>query len=231
MSSPRTPADATLTLSEHESKQRLAAVGLPIVEERLVADPEAAARAAAALGFPVAVKLCGRAIAHKTERGLVMLGLGDEASVRAGAAELLAAARPEDGDVRILVSRMLRGKRELIAGAAIDRTFGPCVAFGIGGIFAEALADVAFRLAPLERVDAEEMIADIRHRAWLDAFRGEPPVDRARLADVLVGLGRLVAEDPSIVSIDVNPLIVADGVPTAVDALIEVRASASPPAS
>jgi acetyl-CoA synthetase (ADP-forming) len=215
----------TFTLSEHESKQRLAAVGLPVVEERLVDTPDAAVEAAAALGFPVAVKLCGRAIAHKTERGLVQLGLRDEASVRAAAADLLAAARREDGVVAILVSRMVSGKRELIAGAAIDPTFGPCVVFGIGGIFAEALADVSFRLAPLDRVDAEEMIADVRHRAWLDAFRGEPPVDRARLADVLVGLGKLVSEDPSIVSVDVNPLIVSGGVATAVDALIEVRAS------
>src|SRR5262245_21072889 len=225
MSQPPARPLSGITLSEHESKRRLAAVGVPIVAETLAADPEGAARAAAALGFPVAVKLCGRAIAHKTERGLVKLGLRDEASVRASAAELLAAARPEDGDVEILVSRMVSGKRELIAGAATDPTFGPCVLFGIGGIFAEALADIAFRLAPLERVDAEEMIAQIRHRAWLDAFRGEPAVDRERLADVLVALGRLVAEDSSIASIDVNPLIVSDGVPTAVDALIEVRAS------
>lgn len=225
MSQPPARSRPTITLSEHESKCRLAAIGVPTVEERLVVDPGEAARAAAALGFPVVVKLCGRTIAHKTERGLVKLGLRDEAGVRAGAAELLAAARPEDGEVAILVSRMVSGKRELIAGAATDRTFGPCVLVGVGGIFAEALADVAFRLAPLERVDAEEMIAEIRHGAWLDAFRGEPPVDRARLAEVLVGLGRLVSEDPAIVSIDVNPLIVSGGIPTAVDALIEVQAS------
>src|SRR5262245_7283302 len=144
---------ATFTLSEHESKQRLATIGLPVVEERLVADPEAAVRAATSLGFPVAVKLCGRAIAHKTERGLVKLALRDEAGVCASAGALLAAARPEDGEVGILVSRMVNGTRELIAGAAIDPTFGPCVVFGIGGIFAEALGDVSFRLAPLDRVD------------------------------------------------------------------------------
>jgi len=126
---PAGPVPGT-TLSEHESKRRLAAIGVPIVEETLVADPEGAARAASALGFPVAVKLCGRSIAHKTERGLVKLGMRDEASVRASAAELLAAARPEDGAVELLVSRMVSGKRELIAGAATDPTFGPCVLFG-----------------------------------------------------------------------------------------------------
>jgi len=223
MSRPPEAAPRTITLSEHESKQRLAAIGVPVAPERLVRDAGEAVRAAQALGFPVAVKLCGRAIAHKTERGLVRLGLGDEAAVRAAALEMLAAARPDDGEVGVLVSRMVSGKRELIAGVATDRTFGPCVMLGIGGIFTEALADVVFRLAPLERADATEMIDDLRHRAWLDAFRGEPPVDRDRLADVLVGLGRLASEDASIVSIDLNPLIVADGVPTAVDALIEVR--------
>lgn len=222
-----TETSPTYTLSEHESKQRLAAVGVPIVEERLVADAAGAARAAAELGFPVAVKLCGRAIAHKTERGLVRLGVAEAAAAERAAAELLAAARPEDGEVGVLVSRMLAGKRELIAGAAIDPTFGACIAVGVGGIFAEALADVVFRLAPLERVDAEEMIDEIRHRAWLEPFRGEPAVDRGRLAELLVGLGRLVTDDPRIVSIDLNPLIVSAGVPTAVDALIELRREGS----
>jgi acetate---CoA ligase (ADP-forming) subunit beta len=225
MSLLREPSPATMTLSEYESKLRLAAIGVPVAPERLVDGGDAAARAARELGFPVAVKLCGRAIAHKTERGLVRLGLADEASVRAAAETMLAAARPEDGEVGVLVSRMVEGKRELIAGAAIDPTFGRAVMLGIGGIFAEALADVAFRLAPLTRVDAGEMIDDLHNRAWLDAFRGEPPVDRDRLADLLVGLGRLLSDDSSIVSIDVNPLIVAAGVPTAVDALIEVRAA------
>jgi acetate---CoA ligase (ADP-forming) subunit beta len=227
MSPPSGRPSGTITLSEHESKQRLLALGVPVAPERLASDAEAAGRAALELGFPVAVKLCGRAIAHKTERGLVHLDVKDEAGVRDAARALLAAARPEDGSVGVLVSRMVKGKRELIAGAALDPTFGPCVAFGIGGIFAEALKDVAFRLAPLERVDAEEMIEQIRHSVWLEPFRGEPAVDRARLADVLVGIGRLISEDRTIVSIDVNPLIVSGGVATAVDALIEVRAEAA----
>jgi acetyl-CoA synthetase (ADP-forming) len=212
----------THTLSEHESKRRLAAHGIPVAPERLVATADEAAAAASALGYPVVVKLCGARIAHKTERGLVRLGLGDEAAVRAAATALLAAARPEDGEVGLLVARMVRGARELIAGCVNDPTFGRCVMLGVGGIFAEALGDVAFRLVPLTRADAEEMLDDLRHRRLLDAFRGEPPVDRARLVDVLVGLSDLAAADPAIVAVDVNPLIVADGVPTVVDALVEV---------
>jgi len=212
-----------VTLSEHESKQRLAAAGVPVAPERLVHTPEEAAAAAAELGFPVAVKLCGRAIAHKTERGLVRLGVRDGEGAREAAAAMLAAARPEDGEVGVLVSRMVAGKRELIAGCAVDPTFGRCVMLGIGGIFAEVLADVVFRLAPLTRTDAEEMIDDLQNQKWLGAFRGEPAVDRARLATLLVGLGQLACADESIVSVDLNPLIVSDGVPIAVDALIEVN--------
>jgi acetyl-CoA synthetase (ADP-forming) len=215
---------STRTLSEFESKQKIAAAGVPIAPERLVRDGEAAAAAAEELGFPVAVKLCGAAIAHKTERNLLRLGVRDAGGARAAATELLAAARPEDGEVALLVSRMVSGKRELIAGMIDDPTFGRAVMLGIGGIFAEALGDVVFRLAPLTRVDAEEMLDDLAHQKLLGAFRGEPAVDRAKLVDVLVGLGDLAVRDTSIVSIDVNPLIVENGVPIAVDALVEVAA-------
>jgi acetyl-CoA synthetase (ADP-forming) len=214
----------TSTLSEYESKRRLAAAGIPVADERLCADAAAAVTAATELGMPVAVKLCGRAIAHKTERGLVRLGLRDADAVRTAAHDLLAAARPEDGPVELLVARMVAGKRELIAGCATDPTFGRCVMLGIGGIFAEVLADVVFRLVPLSRTDAEEMLDDLTNRGILGPFRGEPAVDRERLVDVLVGLGKVASDDPKVRSIDVNPLIVADGLPIAVDALIEVEA-------
>jgi len=213
-----------VTLSEYESKQRLAAAGVPVAPEKLVATAEEAAAAAEALGFPVAVKLCGRAIAHKTERGLVRLGMRDAAAAREAAASLLGAARAEDGDVGILVSRMVEGKRELIVGCALDATFGRCVMLGVGGIFAEALADVVFRLAPLTRTDAREMIDDLKNQKLLGPFRGEPAVDRDKLADILVGLGDLACADSRIASIDINPLIVSAGAPIAVDALIEVAA-------
>jgi len=218
---------STRTLSEHEAKQRLAAAGIPVAAERLCHDPDEAVAAAADLGWPVVVKLCGAAIAHKTERNLVRLGLRDDAAVHRAASELLALARPEDaagGDLGLLVARMVEGKRELIAGCATDPTFGRCVMLGIGGIFAEMLADVVFRLVPLTPVDAEEMLDELQHRAWLGPFRGEPAVDREALVAVLVGLSRVAEQEPAIRSIDVNPLIVSAGVPVAVDALIELDA-------
>jgi hypothetical protein len=192
--------------------------------ERLAADADAAVDAAVAIGFPVVAKLCGDRIAHKTERGLVRLGLADAEAVRVAAEELLAAATVADGDVEVLVAPMLRGNRELIAGLADDPQFGMTVVLGIGGIFAEALADVAIRLVPIERVDAEEMIDDLQTQALLGAFRGEPPVDRDRLCEVLLGLSAAAMATPELVSADLNPLIVVDGTPIAVDALVEVRA-------
>ena len=217
------------TLSEHESKAVLAACGVPVAAEALADDAEAAAHAAAAIGFPVVVKLCGAAIAHKTERGLVRLGLADADAVRRAAAELLALRRPEDGDTGLLVAEMVRGRRELIAGIVRDPQLGPCVMLGVGGIFAEAVGDVAFATAPVTTAEAHGMIASLRSARLLGAFRGEEPVDREALAAVLVSLGRLAVERPDVASADVNPLVVHDGRPIAVDALIELGNTPVPP--
>jgi acetyl-CoA synthetase (ADP-forming) len=210
------------TLSETDSKELLAAHGVPMLGERLAATAEEAAAAAAELGFPVVAKLCGDSIAHKTERGLVKLRLADADAVRAAATELLAAGRPEDGVTGVLVAPMVAGNRELIAGLTTDPQFGKAVMLGIGGVLAEAVADVAFRLVPVSRIDAGELIDELQTQALLGAFRGEPPVDREALIDVVVGLSAAAEADPTIVSADLNPLIVVDGRPVAVDALVEV---------
>jgi acetyl-CoA synthetase (ADP-forming) len=212
------------TLSEASSKELLGAFGVPFPDERVVATADDAVAAADAIGYPVVAKLGGDAIAHKTERGLVRLGLGSAEQVRDAATALLAAATPEDGDVHVLVAPMLRATRELIAGLAHDPQFGMTVMLGIGGVLAEAVADVSFRLVPITRVDAEEMVDDLRLQALLGPFRGEPAVDRAAVADVLVGLSEAAAQRPDIASADLNPLLVVDGRPVAVDALVEVRA-------
>lgn len=215
--------DAVRTLSESASKDLLVAYGLVVPAERVVHDPIAAVDAAADLGFPVVAKLLGDAIAHKTERGLVRLGLGDGPAVERATVELLAAAVPDDGPVAVLVAPMVRGNRELIVGLVRDPQFGPTVMLGVGGILAEAVADVVFRPAPLDAVTADEMIDDLATQRLLGSFRGEAPVSRPHLVDLLVGLGRLAVERPDVRSVDVNPLIVRpDGVPVAVDALVEL---------
>lgn len=213
------------TLSEADSKALLAGFGVPVAEEQVVPDPESAVAAAEYLGYPVVAKLCGDGIAHKTERGLVRLGLIDAGAVLDAARELLAAAQPADGEVAVLVAPMVRGNRELIAGVATDPQFGRTVLVGVGGVLAEALADVALRLVPIEPVDARDMIDDLSTQALLGAFRGEAEVDRDALAAVLLGLSEAAAVRPDLVSADLNPLIItADGRPVTVDALVEVEA-------
>ena len=208
------------TLSEADSRTLVAEAGVTVSRWATADDADDAVVVAEKMGFPVVVKLCGGAIAHKTERGLVRLSLTSADDVRAAATDLLGAATESDGAVELLVSTMARGDRELIAGLVRDPQFGPCVMLGVGGVLAEAVADVAFRLAPLERLDAYELIDDLGAQTLLGPFRGQPAVDRDALADTLCALGDL-AGDPAIASIDLNPLIVVEGQPMAVDALVE----------
>ncbi len=216
---------AVPTLSEADSKALLASHGLPIAAEKVVDSVDDAVAAAAELGHPVVVKLGGDSIAHKTERGLVRLGLADDAAVRTAATDLLAAATPADGAVHLLVAPMIKGNREFIAGLHRDPQFGMTVMLGVGGILAEAVADVTFRLVPIDAVDAADMIDDLDTQRLLGEFRGEAAVDREQLAAVLLALSGAATDDPRIVSADCNPLIVtADGAPVAVDALVELGA-------
>lgn len=224
MSTAAAPPGATRTLSEAESKALLRRHGLPLAEERVVPSASAAVAAAEEVGYPVVVKLNGDAIAHKTERGLVRLRLTGPDAVREAAEALLAAATPDDGAVSLLVAPMLTGNRELIAGVARDPQFGMTVMLGVGGILAEAVADVAIRLVPIEAVDALDMIDDLATQTLFGPFRGEPAVDREALVAVLLALSAAAEATPALVSADCNPLIVVDGRPVAVDALVEVEA-------
>jgi succinyl-CoA synthetase beta subunit len=224
---PETDGTMTHTLSEHESKQLLAEAGIPIPEQRLVSSADEAVRAAEELGYPVVLKLCGRGIAHKTERNLVRLDLAGAEEVRSQAGELLAQRRPEEGDAGVLVQRMVSGRRELIAGLMRDPQFGPCVMFGLGGVFAELVRDVAFAVAPLEEHDAEDLIHALRYPQILEPFRGEPEADVAKLARILEALGRIGEARPDVVSIDVNPLILSGSDPVVVDALVELEGEPS----
>ncbi len=210
------------TLSEHDSKAFLGRYGIAFPDEIVVSDPPGAVRAAETLGGPVALKLVGARLAHKSDRGLVRLRLRDSSAVARAAEELLGAARPEDGKVELLVAAFLEGRRELIAGVLQDPQFGPAVMVGIGGVLAEAVADVAFRLVPLDERDAAEMIGDLRSRALLGPIRGEPAVDRDSLGAILLALSRAAAAEPSLVSADINPLIVVDGRAVPADALVEL---------
>jgi acetyltransferase len=211
------------TLSEVASKQLLAAYGVPFAAEHQVHTVAEAVAAAESLGYPVVAKLGGDKIAHKTERGLVRLRLGDASAVQQAATDLLAAATPEDGEVHVLIAPMVSGSRELIAGLLVDQQFGPTVMLGIGGIMAEVIKDVAFRPAPVSEATARDMIASLRMQGLLDEFRGEAAVNVEQVITCLVGLSKVAEERLDIVSVDINPLIVkSDGNIVAVDALVEI---------
>jgi len=214
----------THTLSEHASKEIVAGYGVRVPIERLAKDPASAVKAADEIGYPVVLKLAGEGIAHKTERSLVRLGVGDARAVEKEAAELFALARPEDGEVSVLVAELVRGQRELIAGFVRDPQFGPCVLLGLGGILAEAVGDAVFAVAPLSRRQAFAMLDGLAtSHLFTQPHRGEPAIDREALADILEGLSRLAMDHPEIESVDLNPLIVAGDQPIAVDALVEER--------
>jgi acetyl-CoA synthetase (ADP-forming) len=215
----------TRTLSEYRSLQFLAEFGVPHAPLELVSTPEDARRAAARLGFPVAVKLCGDSITHKTERGLVRLGVASADDAFDAAEELLASTRPGEVADGVLVAKMIGGARELIVGLHVDPQFGSCVMVGIGGVLAEALADVEFALVPVTSGDAVEMIDALGAQRLFGEVRGEPPIDRSALVDLIVALSTVAERDPDVVSVDVNPLKIVDGKPVAVDALVELRVS------
>ena len=207
------------TLSEHDSKQLLKEYGVPVTEEYLVKSAKEAVEKAKAVGFPVVLKGCAAALAHKTESDAVRLNLADAKAVRQAFKEIKANAGMKlDG---VIVYQMVKGQRELVIGLIRDPQFGPCVMFGLGGIYTEILRDVSFRVAPLEKRDALEMMDEIKGKKILEAFRGMAPADRETLAKALLALGEIGLKHPEVKEIDVNPLILKkSGEPVAVDALV-----------
>jgi len=219
------PAGAR-TLAEHEAKQCLAAYGIRVTREKLLAPGAIAGLRRAPLPFPVAVKVASPDIAHKTEAGAVRLGIPNLRAMKEAAQSVLASVRQFKPDARIagvLVSEMVTGV-EAIAGAVNDPYFGPVVMFGLGGVHAELLRDVTYRFAPFGPDTAREMIGDIRAHPLLTGYRGEPALAVDALADALARLSLLIADHADrIAEIDVNPLFVGEDGVAAADALIVLR--------
>jgi acetyl-CoA synthetase (ADP-forming) len=210
-------------LSEHDSKLVLEKYGVPVTKETLTSTADEAVKAAVELGYPVVLKACGSEITHKTERNLVAVGVKSDDEAREAFDQITAnlAGEPSEG---ILVQGMVKGERELVIGLIRDPQFGPCVMFGLGGIFTEILKDTAFRVAPLTEADATQMMEDIRAKDILGPVRGMAPADRGKLVKALVGLGKLGLEQDAVAEVDVNPLIIgSDGEPVAVDALVILK--------
>jgi acetyltransferase len=219
-------------LTEPESKAVLQAFHVPVVETRSVAlDPEAAVAAAAAIGYPVALKILSAEISHKSDLGGVVLNLGSDAAVRSAAQAMLErirAARPAARLEGYTVQSMVRRAhaQELIVGASIDPVFGPVILFGQGGTAVEVIADHAVALPPLNVPLARALVESTRVARLLKGFRDTPPVDAAALHGVLVAVSQLLAVLPEVAELDINPLVVDPNGAIALDARIRVARDA-----
>lgn len=219
-----TPGDV---LTEGQAKAALAAYGVPMVGERLVASADEAVTAAVEIGYPVVMKVESAAIPHKTEAGVVRLNLVDEAAVRAAFAEVMgnAAKVARADEIRgVLVQPMVGAGVEVLVGARIDPLFGPTVVVGLGGILVELMRDSAIALAPLGRNEALAMLRSLKGAPLLEGFRGSDPVDIERLADIVCRVGQFAADHRHrITELDLNPLICTKDRIIGVDALIGLR--------
>jgi acetate---CoA ligase (ADP-forming) len=204
-------------LDERESKKWLKAAGLSVVEERPAIRLEEVLAAAGDLGYPVVLKGIEEGKVHKTEAGLVQLNLNTPEEVTAAYGRMAGSKNRPDA---YLVQPMLKGDLELIAGIIRDPQFGPAIMLGIGGVRAEVYKDVVFRLPPLTADDVLKMVDKLKGKVLLKGFRGAKPVDMVLLAQWLVRLGGLALSFEKIREIDVNPLLIVDGSPIAVDASI-----------
>ncbi|QKG19924.1 acetate--CoA ligase family protein [Actinomadura verrucosospora] len=226
---PRTPSPAAAEgrrllaagpASEHTAKELLRAYGIRTPREELVGSAAAAARAAAAIGFPVVLKGCGPDVAHKSDLGLVHLDLRSAAQVREAYRQVSAHA----GVDAALVCEQVRGGVEAAVGLAHDELFGPTVMAGLGGVFVEVFQDVAFRVPPFDEAEAHRMLAGLRGFPLLDGARGRPRADVGALVDVIMRVQRMGLELDGVLSeLDVNPLVVLPDGAVALDALAVVR--------
>jgi acetyltransferase len=216
-------------LTALEALELVRAYGIPVVETALATSAEQAVSQSKAMGFPVVMKVASEEIIHKTDIGGVALGLADEADVRTAFGRLVAVAErtgsPAAARAGVLVQQHAAAGVEMIAGLSRDTVFGPLIMFGLGGIFVEALHDVIFRLAPIDALEAAEMVQGTRSAHVLKGVRGQPPADQDALIDALCRLSLLAVELPQVAELDLNPLMaLPDGV-LVLDARVTLRAS------
>ncbi|CCK82448.1 acetate--CoA ligase family protein [Desulfobacula toluolica] len=206
-------------IAEDEAKKIFTVFDIPVVKEQRETDLPRILDACKKTGFPVVLKGIGKTILHKTESGLVRVGLNTEEQVIDAVKEMKDSAQ-ETIDA-FLIQPVISGKREFVAGMFKDPQFGPVIVFGLGGIYTEALKDIVFKIAPLNDADMEDMFEQISSKKLLNAFRGEKAVNKQTLKKILKGLSDMSIAYPNIKEMDINPLIIQpDGSPVAVDGLI-----------
>lgn len=204
-------------LDEFAGKKLLACYGVPVTKEYLTATSEEALTAAKKIGYPVVLKACSWEIMHKSGKGLIALNVENEIQLKK---EYKNIQKNAGKKMPVLVQEMLKGSREFLAGMTRFAGFGPCVVFGMGGVFTEIFKDTTLRLAPVADTDAREMFAEIRSSKLLDKYRGMPAVRKDKLSRMIQALGKIALLHPEIAEIDLNPIIIDDTEPVVADALI-----------
>jgi acyl-CoA synthetase (NDP forming) len=217
-----TAVDADGWVDPETTFRLLEAAGVGFPAWQIADDTNAVGAVAAAVGFPCVLKAVRPALVHKSEAGAVKIGIADVAQAREVARDFEIRLGPGP----VLIQRQVRPGLELVFGARRDPHFGPAVVFGLGGIWVEALDDVAVRIAPFTREDAASMLDELRGRALLDGARGRPAVDRAELSQLLAGLSQFVARAPWLAELDVNPIMATGPDLIAVDARMRIVAPA-----
>ena len=210
-------------LSEVEAKALLASAGIPVVEAKLATTADEAASIAGDIGYPVALKIVSQQITHKSDVGGVVLNVKDADAVRAAFSEITKAGKKADAKAQIdgvSVQRMAEPGVEVITGMTMDPQFGPVLMFGLGGVLVEVLKDVAFRVVPITRRDAGQMIREIQGFPILEGHRGAEPSDIAALEGLLVQLSEFIEAHPDIAELDLNPVFAYPKGAIAVDARI-----------
>lgn len=210
-------------LTEFESKRVLKQAGISVVETRLAKSQKEAVALSRKMGFPVALKIASPDVIHKSDAGGVKLALNSMTEVRKAYDEIFKKIKKQYPGANlqgVSVQKMVRPGTEVIIGTSKDPQFGPVIMFGLGGIFVELLKDVSFRIIPLERKDAQEMIEEIKGYPVLQGYRGMEPASISALIETILKVSKLIEENPGIKELDLNPVFAYRNKALAVDARI-----------
>ncbi len=213
-------------LLEHEALELIKAYGAPIADAGLAKTPEEAGELAEKMGFPVVLKVVSPDISHKSDVGGVIVGVNSKEETIEAAKKIIENVSKNVPSARIagiLVQKMAKKGLEIIVGGLRDNIFGPVVMFGLGGIFVEVLKDVSFRIAPISYEDAYEMMREIKSAKLLEGYRGQPPVDKKAIADIIIAVAKLLEENPEVDSVDLNPVIAYPDGAVVVDARVILK--------
>jgi len=214
-------------LTEVESKQLLERAGIPVTKTKLARSKKEAISVSKEMGFPVVLKIISPDVVHKSDSGGVKLGLANGAQVGRAYSEIMSSVRqkhPQAAVQGVSVQPMASAGMEVIVGMSKDPQFGPVLMFGLGGVLVEVLKDVSFRIVPVTKRDASEMIREIKGYPLLQGYRGQEAVDVASLEGLIVRVSEFIEQNPQIEELDLNPVFAYRDKAVAVDARIVLEA-------